>query len=115
MDSDTFRDLMAADFLDGDDLAGVAIGLALWLALFIAAPLVVLVLAALLFSIELPFVLALGAIVIAARLLGAIPWNVVVTDALTGHRHVERYRLLWRAARRVRDINGKPRVSVIWV
>jgi hypothetical protein len=101
--------LMAAD-----DVAGILVGLALWLVVLVAAPLVVLVLAAGLLSVELPVVLALGVVLMAVRFTGLMPWTVVIVDKVTGAERRETYRNLWRAARRIRAINGDRRVKIRW-
>ena len=89
---DTLRN-SAGDFaFAGDDLGGIVIGLALWLVIIIAAPLIVLVLAAGLFSIELPIVVALAVLLAVARFTGLIPWTVVILDTIRGTERRESYR-----------------------
>ena len=97
-----------------DDLQGVILGLALWLVIIIAAPLIVLVLAAGLLSIELPIVVALGLFLLVIRFSGLLPWMVVIVDQVTGEERRETYRNLWRAARRIRSVNSDRRVKVRW-
>jgi hypothetical protein len=97
-----------------DDLQGVVVGLALWLLVIIAAPLIVLVLAAGLFSVELPIVVVLGVALLLIRFTGLIPWQVLIIDQVTGDERRESYRNLWRAARRVRTLNSDRRVKVRW-
>jgi small-conductance mechanosensitive channel len=60
----------AMDYVDpfsADDLTGLVVVFAVWLGIVIAAPLIVLVLAGLLFSVELPLLIALGALFVVAR------------------------------------------------
>lgn len=113
MKPETLRD-NADPFMAVDDLQGVVLGLALWLVIIIAAPLIVLVLAAGLLSIELPIVLALGLILLVVRFTGLLPWMVVIVDQVTGDERRETYRNLWRAARRIRTVNSDRRVKVRW-
>ena len=113
MSADTLRDI-GDPFMLVDDLSGLLVGLALWLAIIIAAPLVVLVLAAGLFSIELPVLLALGAVLLVVRFTGLMPWTVVIVDRVTGEERRETYRNLWRAVRRIRAVNSDRRVNVRW-
>jgi len=111
--ADTLRD--SFDPLAGfDDIGGVLIGLALWLLIIIAAPLISLVLAAALFSIELPIVLLLGLLLAVIRFTGLIPWTVVIVNHATGEERRETYRALWVAAARIRAINTDRRVTVRW-
>ena len=115
MKTETLRE--GADALvpmNGTDLAGVLLSLALWLVIIIAAPVIVLVLAVGLFSVELPLVLALGVILLVVRFTGLLPWEVVIVDQITGSEQRERYRFLWRAVRRIRDVNGDRAVKVRW-
>ena len=97
-----------------DDLGGVVLSLALWLLIIVAAPVIVLVLAAGLLSVELPIVLALGLILLVVRFAGLLPWTVVIVDRLSGDERVESYRALWRAVGRIREINHDRRVEVRW-
>ncbi len=113
MKPDTLRE-NTDPFMVVDDLQGVVLGLALWLVIIIAAPLIVLVLAAGLLSVELPVVLALGLILLVVRFAGLLPWTVVIVDQVSGDERRESYRNLWRAARRVRAVNSDRRVKVRW-
>ena len=113
MKPDTLRE-NADPFLPTDDVAGVVLGLALWLGIIVAAPLLVLLLAAGLFSVELPVVLALAVLLGVVRFTGLLPWTVVVVDRVTGVERQERHRSLWRAARRIRAVNVDRRVRVRW-
>jgi hypothetical protein len=97
-----------------DDLQGVVVGLALWLVIIIAAPLIVLVLAAGLFSVELPIVVVLGVLLLLIRFTGLMPWQVLIVDQVTGEDRRESYRSLWRAVTRVRSLNSDRRVKVRW-
>ncbi len=113
MKADTLR--AAADPVTSvDDLTGVLIGLALWLVVIIAAPLIVLVLAAVLLSVELPVVVVLALLVLVARFAGLIPWTVVILDPVTGAERRESYRSIWKATARIRGINSDRRVKVRW-
>ncbi|NYD42141.1 hypothetical protein [Nocardioides panaciterrulae] len=113
MRADTLRD-NADPFTAFDDLQGVVVGLVLWLVILIAAPLLVLVLAVGLLSIEVPVVIGLGLLLLLIRFAGLVPWQVLVIDGLTGEERHERHRSLLRAARRVRAVNGDRRVRVRW-
>ena len=110
---ETLRD-NADPFMAIDDLEGVVLGLALWLVIIIAAPLIVLVLAAGLLSVELPIVIALGLILLVVRFAGLLPWTVVIVDQVTGDEQRESYRNLLLAARRIRAVNSDRRVKVRW-
>ena len=96
-----------------DDLAGIIIGLGVWLGILIAAPLIVLVLAGLLFSVELPVLIIIGALLALARFAGLIPWTVVTLDPL-GQEERTSTRNFVRALQQVRRANGDRRVSVRW-
>lgn len=101
--------------LDGaDDPAGIVLVFGIWLAIIVAAPLMVLLIAGALLSIEVPLVLLLAVLLLLARFTGVIPWTVSVADAVAGAERKETYRSIVRARRRVREINGKPRVPVRW-
>jgi hypothetical protein len=114
MKPSTFRDFISDPMLVGDDIAGIAIGIGAWLLLLIAAPLVVLVLAAALLSVELPLVLAVAALLLVARFAGVIPWTVLIVDPLTGAETRESYRNGLRALRRIREVNSDQRITVRW-
>jgi hypothetical protein len=100
--------------LVADDFSGLLLGLAVWLVIIIAAPVVVLVLAAGLLSIELPVLIVLALVLLLIRFTGLLPWTVLVLDPVSGAEHRERYRSLWRAVRRIRAINSDRRVKVRW-
>lgn len=110
----TLRQNADPSLWDLDGVEGIVIGLALWLTILVAAPLVVLVLAAGLFSVELPLVLTLAVMLVVARFTGLIPWTVVVLDKVSGEERSERYRNLWTATRRIRSLNHDRRVNVRW-
>lgn len=121
MKPDTMRE-GALEFGDAstmaDSIEGFVFGL-LFSILFIvfvlvAAPVLVFVLAGLLFSLELPLIILLGVVLPAARFLGVIPWSVLILDPVTGEETAERYRLVWNAVRRVREVNHDRRVRVRW-
>ena len=98
-----------------DDLGGLVFGLALWLAVIIAAPLIVILLAVLLFPFELSLLIALAMLLVLSRLLGIIPWTVAVVDQQSGTERYEKTRSLVQAVRLVRRVNGRRRVPVRWV
>ncbi len=112
MKPDTLRE--NADPFLFSELEGVVLGLVLWLVVVVAAPLVVLVLAAGLLSIELPIVLGLAVVLLAVRFTGLLPWTVVAVHQITGEERRETYRSLWRAVSRIRAINHDRRVRVRW-
>jgi hypothetical protein len=114
MKPDTLRDNAGNFAFAGDDLGGIVLGLVLWLIIIIAAPLIVLVLTAGLFSIELPIVVGLALLLSVARSTGLIPWTVVILDPTSGDERRESYRSIWRATTRIRGINGDRRVNVRW-
>jgi hypothetical protein len=114
MKPDTLRNSIDGLAFDGDDLGGVVLGLALWLVIIIAAPLLVLVLAAGLFSVELPLVVGLAVLLGVARFTGLIPWTVVILDSTSGDERRESYRSIWHAAARIRGINADRHVKVRW-
>ena len=114
MSPETLREAADPTVIGFDDLSGVVIGLALWLVIIIAAPVVVLLLAVGLFSVELPVVVMLAGLLLVARFAGLLPWTVVVLDAVTGGERRETYRNLLRALRRIRELNADRRVAVRW-
>ncbi|MGN6721252.1 MAG: hypothetical protein ACTHJM_01415 [Marmoricola sp.] len=97
-----------------DDLSGVIFGLVLWIVILTAAPLIVLILAALLFSIELPIVLLLAVLLVIVRFTGVVPWTVVIINNVNRSETTESYRNIFRAVRRIREINGDRKVHVRW-
>jgi hypothetical protein len=97
-----------------DDVVGAIMGLVLWLAVLAAAPLLVLVLAGLLLSVELPILVIVALLLVGIRFAGLIPWTVVVIDRLTGVERTVRTRNFLRAVRRIQTVNGQRRVSVRW-
>jgi hypothetical protein len=101
--------------LDGaDDLGGLVLGLAVWIAVFVAAPVVAIVVVVLLFSVELPLVIALAALIVVLRFTGVIPWTVLVVDRVTGAESRERFRFLPSALRRIREVGTSQRIEVRW-
>jgi len=113
MKPDTLRANLDPSFFDAaDDLHGVVIGFAVWLVIMLAAPLVVLVLAAGLLSVELPIVVVLAVVFVVVRFTGLMPWEVLIVDLVSGEERRERYRFLWRALRRIREVNNGRRVKV---
>ena len=113
MKPSTVRD--AANPIDGiDDLGGLVFGMAIWLLIIIAAPLIVLLLAAMLFSFELVLLIALALLLVVARLAGVIPWTIGVVDQQAGTQRYEKTRSLVHAIRLVRGINGGRRIPVRW-
>jgi hypothetical protein len=98
----------------GEDLSGCLFGLAFWILILIAAPVVVLVLAVGLLSVELPLVIALGLVLATIRFAGILPWTVVIVHQVTGEERRETYRAIWNAVRRIREINHYRTVKVHW-
>ena len=98
----------------GNDLSGVVVGLALTLLILFAAPVVVLVIAAGLFTVELPIVALLAVLLLIARFTGIIPWTVLIVNSATGEERRESYRTIWRATSRIKEINPDSRVKVRW-
>lgn len=113
MKPDTLRENLDV-FTGADDLHGLVLGLAAWLTIIIAAPLLVLVLAAGLLSVEVPVVVGIAVVLAIVRFTGLLPWEVVIVDHVTGQERRERYRSLWRAVRNVRALNSDRRVKVHW-
>ena len=113
MEPDTLREF---DPLLGawDDPAGLLIGLALWVVIFVAAPLIVIVLAVLLFSVELPIVIAIALLLLVIRFVGIVPWTVVARNNINGEESRESFRNIFHAVRRIREINGDMKVRVRW-
>ena len=114
LNPDALRDNADTVAFAGDDLGGILLGLALWVFIIIAAPLLVLVLAAGLFSIELPIVVLMAILLGVARFAGLIPWSVVIINPATGEERRESYRSIWRATARIRGINHNRKVRVRW-
>jgi hypothetical protein len=116
MKASTFRDKISSvdPTLGTDDLSGFAVGLAVWLTIMLAAPLLVLILAGALFSVEVPVLVIVALALVLARFTGLIPWTVVIVDRISGQEQRESTRNFVRAVRRVRDINGDRRIVVRW-
>jgi hypothetical protein len=114
MAADTLRDGVDPVSLGFDDLGGIVLGLALWLAIIIAAPVLVLVIAVLLFSVELPVVIVIGLLLVVARFAGLVPWTVVIIDPVHGVERRETFRNLFHALSRIRGVNHDRRVAVRW-
>jgi hypothetical protein len=115
--ADDVRDAVSSGnpFDGADDLAGVVLSLALWLLVLVAAPLVAAVLVWLLLPVELLLALLLALLVPLVRMLGLVPWTVLVVAAGQGEETRERYRSLLAARRRVREVNGGAQsVPVRW-
>jgi ABC-type transport system involved in multi-copper enzyme maturation permease subunit len=93
---------------------GFVIGIGVWLAVVIAAPLLVLILAVLLLSVEIPVAVALGLVLAVIRFAGIVPWTVTITDTFSGTESHDSYRNLIRAVRRIRAINTDRKVPVRW-
>jgi hypothetical protein len=109
------RDLaLNADPVNVDYISGCVVVLGVWLAILIAAPLVVLLLAGALFSVELPLPIGFGVLLILWRFAGLMPWRIVILNQLSGEERIETTRSLTRAIRRVREINGERRVYARW-
>ncbi|GAA4116632.1 hypothetical protein GCM10022215_16440 [Nocardioides fonticola] len=111
MKASTLRD--ADPMFDLTDVGGFLVGLGLWILILVAAPVLVVVFAALLLPVEVTLVVLLVPVVVLARLAGVVPWVIVIVDG-AGHERVERTRNLLRVVRRVRAINGGGRVPVRW-
>ena len=73
-----------------------------------------LVLAAGWLSVELPIVVVLAVVFVVVRFTGLMPWKVLIVDLVSGEERCERYRFLWRALRRIREVNNDRRVKVRW-
>src|SRR4051812_5218483 len=116
MKAGTFRDRISSvdPTLGTDDLSGFVIGLAVWLTITLAAPLLVLILAGALFSVEVPVLVIVALALLLACFTGLIPWTVVIVDRISGQEQRESTRNFVRAVRRVRDINGDRRIVVRW-
>jgi hypothetical protein len=83
----TVREAVDPNLFGGDDpagLLGLALSLAAWAAITLLAPLIVPMLAATLFFVEVPLLLVLALGLIAARFAGLIPWTVLIVDRFTG-------------------------------
>ena len=110
-------DVRAGNPLDptyADDIAGALVMLGLCLAVIIGAPLIALVLAALFFSVEVPLLLAIALLLAVLRFAGVIPWTVLTVDTVTGAETRTTHRSIWRAVRRVREVNHDRQVRVRW-
>ena len=112
MDPERVRDAVDGDILDAADfdLAGIVIGVLFVVFVYLAAPVLVILLAVLLLPFEIGLVLIVAAALVLARLAGIVQWVVEIPEA--GDRRTEKYRSLLRAARRVRQANGTRRVAV---
>ena len=102
------------DFAGFDDLAGLALVVAIGLLVILLAPVLVVVLGALLFSLEVALLLGIAVFLVLARFVGVLPWTVVVVNRVSGDERRESVRTLVRAVRRVREVNGERRVHVRW-
>ncbi|MEZ5098003.1 MAG: hypothetical protein R2731_19145 [Nocardioides sp.] len=116
MSAERFREGVAdvGPFDATDGLEGLVVGLGLWLALILLAPVVVVVIAVLLLPVELVVVAALAALLLLARFAGAIPWTVLTISTVSGEESTTRHRFLPAAVRQVRKTNHDRRVRVRW-
>ena len=119
LDKDLIGEGGPPDLVSGaDDPAGVVVGIVLslvvWILLIVAAPLIVLVLAIAFLPVEIAFVAVLALLLVVARLLGVVPWTVVVVDLVQKTERRESYRNLLHAVRRIRELNHDRRVLVRW-
>jgi hypothetical protein len=97
-----------------DDLSGIVIGIGLWIFVLVAAPLLVIVLAGLLFPLEVSLLATLAVLIVVARLAGIVPWVIGIVNEATGEERTELSRNLVHVSRRVREINGGGGVPVHW-
>ena len=116
MRASTLRERVSdVDLLGGlDDVAGLVIALSVWVGILIAAPLIVLLLAGALFSIELPVIILIAVLLVLARFSGVIPWKVVEKDPATGDQRRRTTRNFLRAVKWIRRANRRRRVAVHW-
>ena len=68
----------------------------------------------LLFSVELPIVLALAALLLVVRFTGITPWTVLIVNQVNGEETRETFRFMPSALRRIREINHDRRIQVRW-
>lgn len=116
MSADRFREKVfdSGPDLMFDDLGGIVLGIVVWIGLIIAAPLVVLILAALLFSVELPIVIAIAVLLLVVRFTGITPWTVLTVNQVDGEESRETFRFLPSALKRIRETNQDRRIQVRW-
>lgn len=102
--------LREADFLWGiDDLPGLVIGLAMTLVVFVAAPVLAVVIALILLPFEVWLVVAVAVVVLVARFCGLTRWSIITADGT-----LEQYRWLPTALSRVRTLNGGRPPAARW-
>jgi len=100
------------DIVDDDTGIGLVIGLVATVVLLVFAPVTAVVLSILFLPVEAGIVLVVGALLLIARFTGVIPWHVLMLTPV-GDEY-ETLRLLHRAVRRVRELNGGGRPPVVW-
>lgn len=94
-----------------DDLTSLLLTVGVWIAIVVAAPLLVVLLALALLPVELLVVVIIGVAILVVRLAGIVPWTVRITDR-NGAATSESYRSLPGAIRRVRTVNTDRRIPV---
>jgi len=77
--------------------------------IFVAAPLIAILLAVLFLPVEVWIAVAIGLLFIVARFVGVMPWTVITTEGT-----IEGYRFLPTALRRIQALNESPRPRVRW-
>jgi hypothetical protein len=94
-----------------DDPSSLLLSIGVWIAIVVAAPALVVLLAVSLFPVELLAALILAIAILLIRFAGIVPWTVRVTDH-AGIVNNESHRSLRSAIRRVRTVNADRRIPV---
>jgi hypothetical protein len=100
MEADTFR-----DNLDAVSLDDLFFSIVLFIALYLLAPLIVVLLAWLLLPLEFLLLLLIAVVLVVGRFAGLLPWHITVEDARGQVVRHETTRNVVKAVRTVRRVN----------
>lgn len=100
MSTENFRDAM--DIVDIDDFV---VSIVVLIALYVLAPLIVVLLAWLLLPLEFLLLILIALVLVVGRFAGLLPWHVTVEDALGNEVRRETTRNIFTAVRTVRAVN----------
>jgi hypothetical protein len=107
MQADTLRDSM-----DGFDIDEPLTSIAVLIAIYLLAPVLVVLLAWFLLPLEFILLVLIAVALVVARLVGLVPWHVAIENDLGRVLRRESTRSLIRAVRKVRETNGDRGVLV---
>jgi hypothetical protein len=94
-----------------DDPASLLLSVGVWIALVLAAPALVILIAVAFFPVELAIAMFIAIAILIVRFAGIVPWTVRIADH-TGDVNTESYRNVLNAIARVRGVNQDRRIAV---